>query len=91
MATKEKTASASADTKTPAERTKTVLVPRVNTVLDSIRVMTNCANPDAYALTKDSVTKIFSRIEADIAASKKRFLDAADGKKTAQVKTGFDL
>jgi negative regulator of replication initiation len=89
---KEKTTTASTDAqKSPAERTKTVLVPRVNTVLDSIRVMTNCANPDAYALSKDAVTKIFARIEADIAASKKRFLDAADGKKTAQVKTGFDL
>ena len=88
---KEKTTASNDAQKSPAERTKTVLVPRVNTVIDAIRVMTNCANPDAYEIKPDAVKKIFDRIKADIAASEKRFLDAAAGKKTAQVKTGFDL
>lgn len=86
-----KTAAPAADSKTPEERTKTVLVPRVNTLIDAIRVMTNCANPDAYKITPDAVKKIFVRIRADLDASEKRFNDAAAGKKTAQVKTGFDL
>jgi len=82
---------AAADTKTPAQRTATVLVPRVNNVLDSLRVLGNCANPASYAITKADVAKIFGSIEGEVAALKAKFNDAADGKTPTQIKTGFAL
>ena len=91
MATAEKKKNEVKDTKTPAERTKTVLVPRVNNVLDALRVMGNCANPTSYEIKKDAVAKIFSAIDKEVASLKARFNDAADGKTATVVKTGFDL
>lgn len=85
-------AAADADkAKTPAERTATVLVPRVNNVLDSLRVLGNCANPASYEIKAASVDKIFNAIEADVKALRAKFIDAANGKTPTQVKTGFNL
>jgi len=85
------TATVAADTKTPAQRTATVLVPRVNNVLDALRVLGNCANPTSYEIKADAVAKIFGAIEGEVAGLKAKFKDAADGKTPTQIKTGFAL
>ena len=82
---------AATDTKTPAQRTQTVLVPRVNNVLDSLRVLGNCANPASYEIKKDAVAKIFAAIKGEVTALEAKFNDAADGKTPTQIKTGFAL
>lgn len=91
MADKKPSATTDKKEKSPAERTKTVLVPRVNNVLEAIRVMANCANPNAYQITAAYNSKIFGEIDKALAAAKKKFADAAEGKTTTAVKTGFDL
>ena len=46
---------------------------RTNTVLERIRVLSNCANPYAYEYTEEDVRKIFVAIEKEIRAAKAKF------------------
>ena len=79
------------ETKTPAERTKTVLVPRVSNVLHALSVLENCADKTNYQLDAATVKKVFDAIESKTAEIKTAFNDAVAGKTKKQVKQGFDL
>ena len=94
MAEKDKKAPAPAaakDTKTPRERFTSVGVARVNSVLESVRILKNCADRGAYEYNKVEIDKIFAKIEHDLADARKTFEDALAGKSVKQIKQGFDL
>ncbi len=46
---------------------------RTNTVIEKIRILSNCANPYAYEYTEEDVKRIFSAIEAELRTAKARF------------------
>ncbi|MCX6359970.1 MAG: hypothetical protein NT029_09195 [Armatimonadetes bacterium] len=46
---------------------------RTNTVIDKIRILSNCANPYAYEYTEEDVKRIMSAIEAELRTAKSRF------------------
>lgn len=91
MADKKKAEVTNGDTKSPEERTKTVMVPRVNNVLEALRILGNCANPTTYKVTAGANKKIFDEIHAEVKRIEKLFADAAEGKTTKEIKQGFAL
>src|SRR5262245_32123058 len=46
---------------------------RTNSVLDRIRILSNCANTNAYDYTDDDVRKIFSAIDEELRVARSRF------------------
>jgi hypothetical protein len=46
---------------------------RTNAVLEKIRVLSNCANPYAYAYTQEDVNKIFKAIEQELKLARAKF------------------
>jgi hypothetical protein len=46
---------------------------RTNSVLEKIRVLSNCANPYAYEYTDEDVRKMFGAIEQELKAAKAKF------------------
>jgi hypothetical protein len=46
---------------------------RTNTVIEKIRVLSNCANPNAYDYTEEDLRKIFSAIEEELRLTKALF------------------
>ena len=46
---------------------------RTNSVLDKIRVLSNCANPYAYDYSEDDVRKIFSAIDQELKVARTKF------------------
>lgn len=55
------------------ERFKRLATQRTNSVLQKIKVLSNCANRSAYEYTEDEVTKIFSEIERQVKEAKAKF------------------
>lgn len=77
--------------KTPKERMATVGVARVNSVLDGLRILENCADRASYEYNAEQKAKIFNAIKAKVVEVEKTFDDALAGKSKQVVKTGFDL
>lgn len=46
---------------------------RTTTVLEKIRVLSNCANPYAYEYGEDDVKKIFSAIDQELRIARAKF------------------
>ena len=46
---------------------------RTNSVLERIRVLSNCANPYAYDYDEEDVKKIFAAIENELRVAKAKF------------------
>jgi hypothetical protein len=46
---------------------------RTNSILDKIRILSNCANPYAYEYTDEDVKKIFSAIEHELRLARTKF------------------
>jgi hypothetical protein len=46
---------------------------RTNSVLERIRVLSNCSNPYAYEYDEEDVKKIFSAIEKELRIARARF------------------
>ncbi|MCI6086246.1 hypothetical protein [Selenomonas sp.] len=55
------------------ERFRRVAENRTNRVLDTLRLLGNCANTGNYSYTKEEVASIFQAIEQAVAATKKKF------------------
>jgi hypothetical protein len=52
---------------------------RVNRLLRELRLVGNLSNRSNYSFTDDEVRKIFSAIEAELRAAKRRFGDSSAG------------
>lgn len=46
---------------------------RTNKIIDMIQLLGNCSNSGAYDYTQKDVNKIFSAIQSELDAAKKRF------------------
>ncbi len=46
---------------------------RTNKIIDMIQLLGNCSNKNQYEYTQRDVNKIFSAIQAELDAAKKRF------------------
>ena len=46
---------------------------RTNKIIDMIQLLRNCSNQSQYEYTQKDVTKIFSAIQTELDAAKKRF------------------
>lgn len=52
---------------------------RTNTVLEKIRVLSNCSNPYAYEYTDEDVREIFGTIEQATKRARAKFEDGSHG------------
>jgi hypothetical protein len=50
---------------------------RTNGVLERLRILEHCANPQLYDYSQDDVRKIFRAIESELRAVKARFSNSA--------------
>lgn len=60
----------------PKERSarfKRLAATRTNTVMDKLRILSNCANPQLYEYSDKEVKQIFDAIEDSINLTKTRF------------------
>ncbi|MQG46909.1 MAG: hypothetical protein FI685_02305 [SAR202 cluster bacterium] len=46
---------------------------RTNSVIDRIRILTQCSNRNSFSYTDDDIEKIFEAIERELKISKSRF------------------
>lgn len=46
---------------------------RTNTVLEKIRILSNCANPYAYEYSNEDVRRMFNAIEQELKLAKAKF------------------
>lgn len=63
-----------AKAETKKERFRRLATLRTNAVLKRLKVLGNCANPQAYEYTEEEVKKIFGSIEEQIKIVRSRFL-----------------
>lgn len=63
------------------ERFKRVATNRTNKIIDSIRLLGNCANKSNYEYTDEDVKKIFTAIEAEIRDVKTKYQSKSKNKK----------
>ena len=65
-----------------AERFRRVAEARVNKIIKMVRLLGNCANPQAYAYDAAQSEKIFAALQDELSAAKERFSDSGkSGKK----------
>lgn len=50
---------------------------RTNAVLDRIRILGHCANPQLYEYTEEDVRKVFLAIESELKAVKAKFTNSS--------------
>lgn len=55
------------------ERFNKIAVNRTNKILDTLRLLGNCANTASYEYTEDDVKKIFNAIEQEVKLQKQKF------------------
>lgn len=67
--------------KEKAERFKRVAENRTNKIINSLRLLGNCANKSNYEYTDDEVKKIFAAIEAEVKDAKAKYQSKSKGKK----------
>ena len=58
---------------------------RTNKIIDMIRLLGNCSNESQYEYTQKDVNKIFSAIQAELGAAKKRY-SKQDSQKSSKFK-----
>ena len=56
------------------ERFKRLATQRTNTVIQKVKVLSNCANRSAYEYTEEEVNKIFSEIDRRVKEAKGKFV-----------------
>ena len=64
-----------------AERFKRVAENRTNKIINSIRLLGNCANKSNYEYTDEEVKKIFSAIEAELKDVKAKYQSKSKNKR----------
>jgi len=50
---------------------------RTNAVLERLRILGNCSNPQLYAYSDEEVRKIFAAIEKEVRLVKAKFLNSS--------------
>ena len=50
---------------------------RTNAVIDRLRILGHCANPQLYEYSQDDVKKMFRAIEAELRTAKAKFKNSA--------------
>ena len=55
------------------ERFKRLATARTNTVLQKLKVLSNCANRQAYEYTEDEIEKIFATVDKYLKSVKSKF------------------
>jgi hypothetical protein len=50
---------------------------RTNAVLERLRILSNCSNPQLYAYSDEEVRKIFAAIEKEVRLVKAKFLNSS--------------
>ncbi len=55
---------------------------RTNSVLEKVRVLSNCSNPYAYEYTNEDVREIFGTIEQALKKARAKFEDGSHGELT---------
>lgn len=63
------------------ERFKKIAVNRTNRILDTLRLLGNCANTLNYEYSDEDAKKIFQAIENELKKSKSKFFDENEPKK----------
>lgn len=54
---------------------------RTNRILDTIKLLGNCANKNNYLYTEDQVKQIFTAIDQELKNCKQKFIEAQSNKK----------
>jgi hypothetical protein len=71
---------------TPSEKFIRLAEARTQKIIDMIRLLGNCSNPYVYEYSEDDVEKIFSAIENELKAARKKFGETNDGKDKFKLK-----
>ncbi len=67
--------------KEKSERFKRVAENRTNKIINSLRLLGNCANKSNYEYTEDEVKKIFAAIEAEVRDTKAKYQTKSKNKR----------
>ena len=59
---------------TRLQRFKRIAGARTNKILDMLKLLGNCSNTGNYEYSENDVKKIFNAIEAEVKASKAKFI-----------------
>ena len=59
---------------TRRQRFKRIAGARTNQILDMLKLLDNCSNTGNYEYSENDVKKIFNAIEAEVKASKAKFI-----------------
>lgn len=59
---------------------------RTNTILQTLRLLGNCANTNNYKYTDQQVKRIFSAIDSELKVTKTKFQEAQSNKKEFKLK-----
>lgn len=59
---------------TRRQRFKRIAGARTNKILDMLKLLGNCSNTGNYEYSENDVKKIFNTIEAEVKASKSKFI-----------------
>jgi len=59
---------------TRQQRFKRIAGARTNKILDMLKLLGNCSNTGNYEYSENDVKKIFNAIEAEVKASKAKFI-----------------
>lgn len=59
---------------TRRQRFKRIAGARTNKILDMLKLLGNCSNTGNYGYSENDVKKIFNAIEAEVKASKAKFI-----------------
>lgn len=59
---------------TRRQRFKRIAGARTNKILDMLKLLGNCSNTGNYEYSENDVKKIFNAIEAEVKASKAKFI-----------------
>lgn len=66
-----------ARTESKSETFRRLATQRTNVVLDRLRILGNCSNPQLYEYTEEDVKRIFRTIEAEVKGVKAKFTDSS--------------
>lgn len=64
-----------------SQRFKRVAEARTNKIIESIRLLGNCANRSNYSYSEEDVKKIFNAIESELRSTKQRYKDKSKNTK----------
>ena len=64
------------------ERFLHVAAQRTTAVMEKIRILSHCSNPQLYEYNEQEINKMFKTLEIELAAAKQKFSDKLNRKKT---------